>query len=161
MNRTVALIGAAVWFMVAPGLLGGYVPWLITGWRAVGDVPTVLEIAGAALIVIATAGLIDSFLRFALTGRGTPSPLAPPRHLVVTGLYRRVRNPMYVTVLVLILGQVLVLCRVELLAYGVVLWIALHLLVAFYEEPGLRRQFAAEYTDYCAAVPRWIPRLVC
>jgi protein-S-isoprenylcysteine O-methyltransferase Ste14 len=158
-NRTVALIGAAIWFVIAPGLLGAYLPWLITGWRAVEDVPIALEVAGAALIVIGTAGLLDSFLRFALTGRGTPSPLAPPQHLVVTGLYRHVRNPMYVAVLVLVLGQALVFRHVELLAYGVVLWISLHLLVVLYEEPGLRRQFAADYAAYCAAVPRWWLRL--
>jgi protein-S-isoprenylcysteine O-methyltransferase Ste14 len=79
--------------------------------------------------------------------------------LVVTGLYRYVRNPMYVAVLGLILGQALFLGNVRVLEYGLVVWVAFHVFVCLYEEPTLRRTFGAEYEEFCASVPRWVPRL--
>ena len=97
--------------------------------------------------------------RFALKGLGTPAPIAPPERLVVTGLYRHVRNPMYVAVTSLIVGQALFFGDVRLLEYGLVLWAGFHLFVLAYEEPTLRAEFGAEYRDFCAHVRRWIPRL--
>ena len=103
--------------------------------------------------------LLDSFARFALQGLGTPAPVAPPKHLVVTGLYRRVRNPMYVGVLAAVSGQALLFGSVRLLEYALLLGLAVHSFVFFYEEPTLRKQFGEEYERYRASVPRWIPRL--
>lgn len=113
---------------------------------------------GGMLIVLSGAGLLDCFARFALQGRGTPAPVAPPRRLVVTGLYRHVRNPMYVAVVSLVLGQGLLFGNVRLLQYGALVWLLMHLFVRLYEEPKLRAVFGAEYEAYCAEVPRWIPR---
>ena len=104
------------------------------------------------------AVLLESFTRFALQGIGTPAPVFPTRHLVVQGAYRYVRNPMYVAVTSLILGQALLLGDTHLLAYAVFPWLVAHLFVVAYEEPTLRRTFGAEYETYCAHVPRWIPR---
>jgi protein-S-isoprenylcysteine O-methyltransferase Ste14 len=101
--------------------------------------------------------LLDSFARFAMQGRGTPAPVAPPLHLVVTGLYRYVRNPMYVAGLMLVLGEGLLFGSVRLLEYGVVAWLASFAFVVFYEEPALRQRFGNEYGDYCAQVGRWVP----
>ena len=98
-------------------------------------------------------------MRFAIEGLGTPAPIAPTRHLVVTGFYRHVRNPMYVAVLAVILGQALLFANARLLAYGAAFWLACHLFVVFYEEPTLRRSFGADYDAFRANVPRWIPRL--
>jgi protein-S-isoprenylcysteine O-methyltransferase Ste14 len=103
--------------------------------------------------------LLDSFARFALQGMGTPAPIAPPQQLVVTGLYRYVRNPMYVAVLSLVAGQALLFGSVDLVEYAVVLWLGFTAFVLLYEEPALRRQFGQEYADFCAHVPRWLPRL--
>ncbi len=103
--------------------------------------------------------LLDSFVRFALEGLGTPAPVLPTEHLVVTGLYRFVRNPMYVGVLSVILGQGLLLGDTQVLRYGAVVWLAFGLFVIGYEEPTLRRTFGEEYERFCANVPRWIPRL--
>ncbi len=103
--------------------------------------------------------LLDSFARFALQGLGTPAPILPTRHLVVTGFFRHVRNPMYVAVASLILGQALVFGSVPVLEYGIAVAVGFSVFVRLYEEPALRRSFGVEYEEYCANVPRWIPRL--
>ena len=102
--------------------------------------------------------LVDSFARFALQGLGTPAPVFPTRRLVITGLYRFVRNPMYVAVLSVIIGQALLLGNVRVLRYGALVGLGFHLFVVAYEEPTLRSTFGQEYERYCTAVPRWIPR---
>ena len=112
-----------------------------------------------ALIVAGVPALLDSFARFALQGLGTPAPVLPTDRLVVTGLYRHVRNPMYVGVVTVVLGQGLLIGSARVLGYGVVLWLIFHLFVLGYEEPTLRRSFGTEYDRFCRNVPRWIPRL--
>jgi protein-S-isoprenylcysteine O-methyltransferase Ste14 len=111
------------------------------------------------LIAAGLPVLLDSFARFALQGLGTPAPIFPTRHLVVSGLFRYVRNPMYVAVVSLILGQGLFFGSVRVLEYGVAVWVGFHLFVLSYEEPILRRSFAHEYEGFCANVLRWIPHL--
>lgn len=103
-------------------------------------------------------GLIESFIRFAWKGLGTPAPVAPTRRLIVSGLYRHVRNPMYISVIAIIVGQGLLLGQASLLAYGALLWAGFHLFVVTYEEPALRRQFGEDYVRFTCAVPRWLPR---
>jgi len=103
--------------------------------------------------------LIDSFARFAIQGLGTPAPVFPTRHLVITGLYRYVRNPMYVAVASLIVGQGLIFGNARVLEYGALVWLSFHIFVVVYEEPTLRASFGAEYESFCRSVPRWIPRL--
>ena len=97
--------------------------------------------------------------RFAWQGLGTPAPVLPTRHLVVTGLYRHVRNPMYVSVVCALLGQALLFGNPMLLSYGGLVWLLFHIFVLAYEEPVLRAKFGPEYDAFCAEVPRWIPRL--
>ncbi len=160
MRRGVALVGSLVFLLLAPATVAGLLPWWISGWRLqppfLGVVP--LRVVGAALIAGGAAAVLDSFARFALRGLGTPAPLLPPRHLVVTGLYRHVRNPMYVALVSAILGQALLLGEVRLMAYGLLVWTAFHLFVVGYEEPTLLRTFGDEYEAFRANVPRWIPR---
>jgi len=119
----------------------------------------VTRAVGVLLILTGVPGVVDSFARFAVQGLGTPAPVAPPQRLVVTGLYRYVRNPMYVSVAAIILGQALLFGDWRLIVYGAVFWLACHAFVLVYEEPTLRRKFGAEYEAFCANVPRWIPRL--
>jgi protein-S-isoprenylcysteine O-methyltransferase Ste14 len=161
MNRLGASVGSFLFFLVAPGVVAGLVPWWISGWHM--RPPFLgwrsLQMAGIALIALGVPVLLDSFVRFALQGLGTPAPVLPTEHLVVTGLYRFVRNPMYVGVLSVILGQGLVLGDTQVLEYGAVVWLAFGLFVIGYEEPTLRRTFGEEYERFCANVPRWIPRL--
>src|SRR5438477_6117033 len=105
---------------------------------------------GAVLTLLGLTVLLDSFARFALQGLGTPAPIFPTRHLVVTGLYHYVRNPMYISVVSLIVGQGLLLGNIRVLEYGVLVWLAFHLFVMLYEEPALRSTFGAEYEIFCA-----------
>lgn len=161
MTRRGALAGSIAFLVLAPGTTAGLVPWWISGWRVR---PPLLGLAatralGILLLAVAVAILLDSFARFALRGLGTPAPVRPPEHLVVTGMYRRVRNPMYVAVVSAIVGQGLLLGDGRVLGYGALLWLVFHLFVLGYEEPKLRRTFGGEYEIFCAHVPRWVPRL--
>ncbi|HEX4593329.1 MAG TPA: isoprenylcysteine carboxylmethyltransferase family protein [Bryobacteraceae bacterium] len=125
---------------------------------AFGKVP-VLRVLGIVLILAGVPMLLDSFARFAIQGLGTPAPVFPTRHLVVQGLYRYVRNPMYVALVVVVLGQTLLFGSVDLLEYDAILWLGFHVFVLAYEEPTMRATFGDEYKTFCANVPRWIPRL--
>ena len=136
--------------------MAGLVPWLLTRWDA-DDQPLALRILGGVFLVLGAALVLETTTRFALQGRGTPAPWAPPEHFVVRGSYRVVRNPMYVGVLALIVGQALLLGREILFAWAAAAWLLFHLFVVFEEEPGLRRRFGADYEDYCARVARWLP----
>jgi protein-S-isoprenylcysteine O-methyltransferase Ste14 len=161
MKRASALLGSAIFLVIAPGTLAIYGPWAMTRWRFGPPLLGVssLRILGALMIVGGLPILLDSFIRFALQGLGTPAPIAPPQHLVVTGLYRWVRNPMYIAVSLLIFGQGLLFCSVQLLGYGLLVWLAFLAFVVLYEEPALSRKFGREYEEFCVQVPRWIPRL--
>ena len=160
-RRALALAGSAVFLVLAPGFVAGLVPWWISHWRL--ETPLfglqIFRIAGVVLISAGLFGLLDSFARFALQGLGTPAPVFPTRHLVVTGLYRYVRNPMYVAVVGTILGQGLLFGNLKLLEYGALVWLLFHIFVLAYEEPVLRATFPSEYEAFCKGVPRWIPRL--
>src|SRR6476619_2134254 len=160
-QRTVAVLGSAVFFVVAPCTIKGLVAWSITGWQL--RPPFLgLELTrgiGAIMILAGVPGLVDSFARFALQGLGTPAPVAPTKNLVVTGLYRYVRNPIYVAVFALVVGQALLFGVWGLVLLGAAFWLAFHLFVVAYEEPTLLGTFGAEYEVYRANVPRWVPRL--
>jgi protein-S-isoprenylcysteine O-methyltransferase Ste14 len=160
MRRAFAIFGSALFLVLAPGTVAGLVPWWISQWRFERHWLS-LQIAGAVLLMLGALVLLDSFARFAIKGLGTPAPVFPTRHLVITGLYRYVRNPMYVAVVALILGQGLIFGNVRVLEYGALIWLAFHLFVIGYEEPTLRASFGPEYEAFCRTVPRWIPRLKC
>lgn len=131
-------------------------PWLLTRWHA-DEQPLALRILGGVVLALGAAFVLETTTRFALQGRGTPAPWAPPERFVVRGSYRLVRNPMYVGVIALIVGQALLLGREVLFAWAAVAWLLFHLFVVLEEEPGLRRRFGADYEEYCARVPRWLP----
>ena len=161
MKRFPAMVGTGLFLLLAPGTVAGLVPWWITRWHMN---PPLLGFSGFRVIgiLMIAAGIpvvLDSFARFALQGLGTPAPILPTRHLVVSGLYQYVRNPMYVGVLGIILGQGLLFGDGRLFAYGVLLWLVVHGFVVSYEEPTLRRSFGSEYEAFWRNVPRWIPRL--
>ena len=144
--------------MLAPGVVAGIVPWLLTGWRS-EDAPSLLRVAGAALIVLGVAFLLHAFTRFVLEGLGTPAPVAPTEALVVGGVYRYVRNPMYLAVGATIVGQALLLGQFGLLAYAAAFGVVVFCFVRLCEEPTLSARFGAGYREYRDAVPGWIPRL--
>jgi protein-S-isoprenylcysteine O-methyltransferase Ste14 len=157
LERSAAAAGSSLFFALAPGVVAGVIPWALTdwdvqptwwGWRVLGALVTA---AGAAV-------LIHAFWRFVVEGLGTPAPVAPTRNLVVGGLYRWVRNPMYVAVVACAAGQAGVFGRPVLLAYAAGLLVLFVAFVRGYEEPTLSRQFGAQYEAYRRAVPGWWPR---
>ena len=143
---------------MAPGVVAGLVPWWLTDWQA-GATRRPLQAVGALLIVAGVIVLVDAFARFVVEGIGTPAPIAPTRELVVSGLYRHARNPMYLAVGATIVGQALLLGRPILLLYAAAFAVTVFTFVRGYEEPTLARQFGARYEDYRRAVPGWWPRL--
>ena len=162
MSRFKAAVGSAVFAVVAPGVVAGLVPWLLTGWQQQGypsTYPLAIQDAGVALIVLGGAVLFNAFIQFVVHGLGTPAPVAPPRRLVVKGLYRHVRNPMYLAVLAVIVGQGCMLGRPVLFGYAAVVLVAFVAFVRWYEQPTLTRKFGAEYEAYLRTVPGWWPRL--
>jgi Putative protein-S-isoprenylcysteine methyltransferase len=161
MRRILAIVGSAIFLVVAPGIVAGYVPWRICRWHV--ETPPLgissLRLVGVLMIAAGLTVLLDSFARFALQGFGTPAPIFPTRHLVVSGLFRYVRNPMYIAVVSLILGQGLFFGSILVLEYGVAVFVGFYLFVLLYEEPTLLKSYGREYEEFCANVPRWIPHL--
>jgi protein-S-isoprenylcysteine O-methyltransferase Ste14 len=161
MRRGPAVLGSVFFLLLAPGTVAGFGPWWISGWRVQAPLlgSSAFRWLGVLLIVAGLPVLLDSFARFAWKGLGTPAPVFPARHLVVSGLYRYVRNPMYLAVAAVIFGQGFWFADLRVLEYGVLVWVSFHLFVLLYEEPTLRRSFGSEYEDFCAHVSRWVPRL--
>jgi protein-S-isoprenylcysteine O-methyltransferase Ste14 len=157
-SRARAAIGTVAFLFLAPGVAAGVVPWLLTDWQADGWWLPV-RVVGALLIAAGIVVLLHAFARFVLEGIGTPAPIAPTERLVVGGAYRYVRNPMYVAVTSLIVGQSLVLGQPVLLIYAAAFWVVVALFVRSYEEPVLTRRYGEEYETYRRAVPAWWPRL--
>jgi protein-S-isoprenylcysteine O-methyltransferase Ste14 len=157
-RRVRAAIETAAFLVVAPGVVTGLVPWLITGWRPGTSRPAVMIAVGAVLTAAGIAVLLQAFGRFVLEGAGTPAPPAPTERLVVGGLYRYVRNPMYLALQAIIVGQVLLLDRPVLLCYAAGVLAMTIAFVWLYEEPALARRYGDQYETYRRAVPGWLPR---
>ena len=159
MRKLTAVAGSAGFLVIAPGVVAGLVPWWLTRWSAGAAYPVPVRVAGAMVTAAGAAALLGAFAQFALEGRGTPAPPAPTGQLVVRGLYRYVRNPMYLAVLAVITGQALLLSRPLLLGYAAVVGAAFVAFVHGYEQPALARRYGAQYEAYRRAVPGWRPRL--
>ncbi len=148
-----------VFFVLAPGATAGLVPWLVTGWHRPDGAFGAVDVAGVALLMLGLVAVIACFVRFVTEGRGTPAPVAPTEQLVVGGLYRFVRNPMYVAVASMIAGQALLFGSAGVGAWLVAFLVAVVAFVKGYEEPRLAHQFGESYERYRRAVPGWWPRL--
>src|ERR671921_172487 len=155
MRKPTAAVGSAVFFLLAPGVVAGLIPWLLTRWQAGEPLPywAPVQVLGGILLVAGLIALVRAFVRFVVEGFGTPAPVAAPERLVVGGAYRYVRNPMYVAVLAAIAGQALLLGRLILLLYAAAAWLVVAAFVRFYEEPTLARRFGTDYEAYRRAVP--------
>jgi protein-S-isoprenylcysteine O-methyltransferase Ste14 len=154
------LVGSLLFLVLMPGTVVGLVPYWLTRWRVEEPflgVP-ILRVAGVLMVLAGLGSLIDSFARFVFVGLGTPAPIAPPTRLVVSGQYRHVRNPMYVAILAIVIGQGLVLGSGALLGYAALLWLLFHLFVLLHEEPRLASRFGAPYEVYRRSVRRWWPK---
>ncbi len=149
-----------LFLVLAPGTVTVLVPWLLMRhWPAGFDATGPVRHAGLGLIVAGGMGLLLCFWDFARHGRGTPAPIDAPKRLVVRGLYRHVRNPMYVCVVTILIGEALRFGSRALAGWAVAVWLVFSLFVMLVEEPGLRKRFGAEYEGYCKKVGRWVPRI--
>jgi protein-S-isoprenylcysteine O-methyltransferase Ste14 len=148
----------ALFTVIVPGTVGVIIPYRI-GLRRTSAGLAWGSQHYVALFLLAVGGAI--YFRcvwdFAHTGRGTPAPIDAPKVLVVRGLYQYVRNPIYVGVLLIVLGWTVYFGSVGVLVYGACLALGFHLFVILVEEPSLRRQFGESYERYCRAVRRWVP----
>jgi len=159
MRTSTAAAGSTAFFLVAPGTVAGVIPWLITRWEIPGSTPgwRVAQVLGVLLIVVGLIPVVHAFAQFAKAG-GTPMPLAPTQRLVVNGFNRYVRNPMYVGLLIVILGQALLFGSLWLVLYAICTWIITASFVRWYEEPTLDRTYGNEYETYRRNVPAWLAR---
>lgn len=149
-----------IFTVLVPGTVTVLIPyWILSGrgrpfslevwsWNLLGILP----------VAVGAACYFRCAWDFAFGGRGTPAPIDAPKTLVASGLYRVVRNPMYVGVALILLGESLVFESFTLLTYAFLVGLMFHLLVVYYEEPTLKKKFGARYEEYCQAAPRWLPR---
>ncbi len=143
--------------LLVPGTAGVLIPLRIAARPIPAPTVEVWSIVGLVLLAAGAAGYFWCLWLFALTGRGTPAPIDPPRHLVVRGPYRFVRNPIYVSAVAVVLGWAAYFHSTEVFLYAIVLAGAFHLFVVTVEEPTLHRKFGESYTHYRHTVRRWLP----
>jgi protein-S-isoprenylcysteine O-methyltransferase Ste14 len=142
-----------------PGIVLVYLPFWFTRFRVPADEPWGQIALAGVLIATGVAPLVESARRFIYAGRGTLVPTTPTEHLVGSGFYRHVRNPMYVGVLIALAGEAVLFERRGLILYMAIAWLVTHLFVCFYEEPTLTRRYGDEYLRFKRNVPRWLPRV--
>ncbi len=151
-------IKSALFLILVGGLGAGYIPLVL--------LPKVPQVETGALAyfafpfwLIGAVLVLWCFADFVFKGRGTPNPADPPKELVTTGVYRYVRNPIYVATLTVIIGHFLWFKTIWMLVYAVIVFLFFHLFVTLYEEPTLTKKFGVAYENYYKSVPRWIPKL--
>jgi protein-S-isoprenylcysteine O-methyltransferase Ste14 len=154
-----AALGTFVFFVAAPVTMAGLVPWLVTDWEGSPAGWDALDLLGGLVGLVGLAMVVACFVRFVREGRGTPAPIAPTEELVVGGLYRYLRNPMYVGVGLVIAGQWLAFRSLPLVVWLGLFTVAVTVFVVAYEQPTLRARYGASYDAYCRSVPAVVPRL--
>lgn len=142
--------------LLVPGSVTVLVPFLLRGFEVFSLPLGPLRYVGLAILALGIAIYAWCARDFTVVGQGTPNPDDPPRKLVVSGLYRYSRNPMYLGVLTILLGETIWLESSTLLIYTVLMFIGFHLRVLLYEEPILRESFGPEFEVYCQRVRRWL-----
>ena len=143
--------------ILVPGTATVYIPYLILAGEDRSIAWGAQELLALLPLALGLAVYLRCVWAFATVGRGTPAPIDPPRRLVVEGLYRYVRNPMYVGVLLILLGEVVLFGSLPLLVYAALFFLFFHGFTVLYEEPVLRRKFGEPYERYCESVHRWLP----
>lgn len=154
------LLRTVIFTFLVPGTVTVLIPyWLLSSPSAAPPLPLGdLRYFGLLPILFGAAVYAWCAWDFTFAGRGTPAPFDPPKELVVRGLYRYVRNPMYVGVLSVLLGEALLFASRRLFGYAAAVFVIFFLVVVLYEEPALREKFGEPYRDYCRSVPRWLGR---
>ena len=158
-QRCNAIISVLFVVFGGPAIVLLYLPLWITRFHVPAGEPAWRMTLSMALIAAGLVPLLESIVRFVRVGLGTLVPTAPTEHLVVSGFYRYVRNPMYVGVVAAVIGETLLFKSRGMAAYAVIIWVVIHLFICFYEEPTLARRYVGQYAVYKRHVPRWLPRL--
>ncbi len=155
------LLKTIIFTIIVPGTVLVWMPyWLLSSSTVSSPLDSaVFRYFGVIPILLGATIILWCAWDFTFAGKGTPAPMDPPKRLVVRGLYRYVRNPMYIGVLSAITGEALLFQSLALIEYGAAAFVFTYLFVIFYEEPTLRRKFGESYKNYCKEVPRWIPRI--
>src|SRR5262245_6166489 len=151
------LLRSLFFTFLLPGTVTVLIPYWLVSNTDLSNEP-VIRYVGGALIIIGASGLLACIWQFFSEGRGTLAPIDAPKQLVVRGLYRYVRNPMYVFVVTVLIGEAILFRSIPIVIEAGVFMILVYLFVVFYEEPTLRRQFGESYERYSNTVGRWIPR---
>lgn len=147
--------------VIVPGTVAVYVPLLLasSAGRNAAEPWDAAQCLATAPLLLGAAIYFWCLWNFAFYGRGTPAPIDAPKHLVVRGPYRYVRNPMYAGVFLVMAGWALFFQSPTILIYGVCVAVGFHLFIVFYEEPTLRKKFGESYTCYCEQAGRWLPKI--
>lgn len=148
-----------IFTILQPGLVAGYFPWLIGREEFIYRIEqpfSTQQHLGIGISAVGFAIMISCIVRFAVEGKGTLSPADPTKRLVIKGLYTYSRNPMYVGVMGLLIGESVFTQSSVLWVYSILIFAAFNLYIVFFEEPRLRRDFGKEYGEYCAKVRRWM-----
>jgi len=153
----IPILNTILFTIVVPGTVAGYIPYRLAD-RFAHRASGALEWLGVVAIVLGTAIYFRCAWEFAVRGLGTPAPIAPTKFLVTTALHRYIRNPMYVGVALVIVGEATLFRSSHILEYAAFMLTAAHTFVVLYEEPTLSRQFGESYEQYRRTVPRWIPK---
>lgn len=158
-NRRNLIISILFALFGGPGILLLYLPLWITHFCIPAGEPLWPEVCAAGLIIAGLLPALESISRFIYIGRGTLAPVAPPQHLIVSGFYRYVRNPMYVGVLVALAGEYILFRHLGIVIEAALAWLGATVFILLHEEPSLTRRYRDEYLQYKQHVPRWLPRL--
>jgi len=159
-REPLAAFGTLVFTIVVPGTWTVVIPYLVlaSDFRIATVQIGPFRFLGVVPILLGVLTYLWCAWDFTFAGRGTPAPVAPPKELVVKGLYRYVRNPIYVGIVLILLGESVLFESVELLLYAGLTFLLFHTWVLIYEEPTLSNKFSDSYAHYCDTVPRWIPK---
>jgi protein-S-isoprenylcysteine O-methyltransferase Ste14 len=158
-GKHLTALGTIIFSILVPGTWGVLVPYLLiaSNFELFAIEIGRLRFLGLIPIIVGIAFYLWCAWGFTFLGKGTPAPIAPPKNLVIKGLYRHVRNPMYVGILLILFGEALLFESATLFLYAMLAFVIFHTAIVYYEEPTLRRKFTDSYERYCNSVPRWIP----
>ena len=148
-----------IFSILVPGTVAGVVPWLLLqgSGGAVLLLPSIWMV-GFLPLLLGVGLYLWCAAAFTFIGKGTPAPIDAPKVLVIQGPYHWVRNPMYIAVLSVVIGEAILFRSFLLVGYALLVGLVVHMFVVFVEEPSLRRQFGGSYETYLSTVPRWLPR---
>ena len=148
-----------IFSILVPGSVAGVIPWLILqgSGGAVLLLPSIWMV-GFLPLLLGVGLYLWCAGEFTFVGKGTPAPIDAPKVLVIQGPYQWVRNPMYIAVLSVVIGEAILFRSLPLVEYALLVWLVVHLFVMFVEEPSLRGQFGSSYETYLRTVRRWLPR---